>query len=134
MLVQKGAKVRVAREINLQPYTVLKVGEQGEVIDIERDGLAGGPSATVRLDREHSGLKLWDNTAYLTGPDVEALEPARTATTAFARAFAREVCSWKTLAIGAVLGLITFGALEPAIAYSCNLPSTVVHLLHIDDL
>ncbi len=68
-----GARVRVTKEIDLQPYTVLQVGEEGTIISSVTDEL-GIVSLEVRMDKRHAGLNYWENVAYLVDPELSFLE------------------------------------------------------------
>ena len=60
----------VCREISLLPYTVLRAGETGIVV--ETDEALG--SVTILMDEWHEGLTAWGNTALLAGPELASVE------------------------------------------------------------
>jgi hypothetical protein len=68
-----GSRVRLSRDVDLMPYTVLKKGECGTVTYAEADA-AGLYSVDVKMDRTHKGLASWDNEAHIVDPELEAVE------------------------------------------------------------
>jgi hypothetical protein len=73
-----GDRVVMTHTINLAPYTVLVPGEKGTVVDLVDDmGIEG---IEVRLDTPHSGLRLFDNVALLTMPELSHVAGIRSDT------------------------------------------------------
>lgn len=68
-----GAKVEVEKLIDLSPYTYLKPGERGEIVDTEEVGL-DERGVYLKLNTPHYGLRDWDNTALLVGADAQRLK------------------------------------------------------------
>lgn len=72
MLARKEKRVTVSKDIDLEPYTVLRKGEKGTVLYSEEDG-DGMVTADILMDREHQGLAMWGNTAHIAGPELARL-------------------------------------------------------------
>lgn len=66
-------RVRIREDIDLQPWTTLKQGEQGSVVNVETDA-SGIVSADILMDEKHAGLNRWRNEAHIEGPELDALE------------------------------------------------------------
>lgn len=72
-MLGNAARVRLTRDVDLAPHTVLKEGETGLVVRSEADAL-GVYMVEVLMDRHHKGLDEWDNRALLVPPELDALE------------------------------------------------------------
>lgn len=70
--LRAGMRVLMMSDVDLRPHTLLKRGEKGTVKETEVDAL-GVYAVNVRMDKEHKGLRDWDNCAYLVAPEIEAV-------------------------------------------------------------
>ena len=72
--LQNAVRVRVERDVNLMPHTVLMKGEEGTIVHVETDAL-GVWAVHVKMDKIHRGLAEWNNEAYLVDPELQSLVP-----------------------------------------------------------
>jgi|SRR6187455_2672925 len=117
-MLKEGTKVRVVQPVDLEPYTTLAEGERGEVVEVSDYG-PGGPSVTVKLEREHKGLKQFSNTAYLVGPELSYIRRDAWTLPPCFRAYAVAFCT----------ALVASSFAEVALAHSMSIPSTIETLL-----
>lgn len=74
MMLRNAARVRIRRDVDLEPYTILQAGELGTVVHTYNDA-QGVWGVDVRMDKRHPGLAEWNNEAHLVDPELGALEP-----------------------------------------------------------
>jgi hypothetical protein len=70
-LLARNTRVKLTRNIDLSPHSVLEAGEKGTVTKVDEN--LG--HVEVRMDDEHRGLAAWDNQALLAEDDVTSLKP-----------------------------------------------------------
>lgn len=66
-----GARIRVTRDIDLSPYTIVRAGELGTVVYV------GAEETDIEMDLTHAGLHQWHNCIWIiAGGETEDVRTA----------------------------------------------------------
>lgn len=98
-------RVRLTRDIDLQPYTTLRRGEQGTVVASEFEH-GGWTWIEVQMDKEHEGLTMWRNVAHIADPDINAVEVLKKQEPCFSSAKRSHLAIVASLVIFATVGVM----------------------------
>lgn len=105
-----GNRVTVLKDIDLQPYTIVKAGERGTVVGVE-------DFIDVMMDTPHHGLDA--NVAWIEHDASGYIAAIRPPGPRWVPRLAAAVC----------VGFLFAGMVEVALARTLNIPSTVETLL-----
>jgi hypothetical protein len=72
MTFKLAGRVRLSRDVSLEPHTVLRSGETGVIVRLEKDS-QGVYEVEIHMDKRHRGLSHWDNQALLVHPELSAV-------------------------------------------------------------
>src|SRR5512139_780224 len=60
-------KATITNDISLAPYTVIRCGETGTVVNDDEYGI------DIRMDKHHDGLRMWANVAHICTAELEGV-------------------------------------------------------------
>src|SRR5512139_4318901 len=91
-------RAKITSDIDLLPYTVLRRGESGTVINQDQYGV------DILMDKRHDGLGLWQNVAHIAGDAALDVSVAHKRTLRYT--------SVSRLALCVLVGLALLGCFE----------------------